>query len=728
MKNKKIIVLNSLDEVFDKDISNEVLKDSVIVYCRVSTVQQRDENNSLENQMKYGIEYYKKSNIEYKNILVFKETKSGDDYDKEDLVKREMLSFLLSKVDKKLVKHLWIHNLDRLSRNSQSFGLMINDLMYNDCCLYENNDKVKLEEHTDKLMLRVRNMMDEYENEKRWKRFNWGKIEHCKKNKWYGGTYPFGYKNGGEKGKIIIDKENEKYVKKIFELCKEGKTNKEIVEYLHKNNVRSPKTKSGVWNDQTLRNILRSEKYIGKHLVEITLIKGKSKEFCREKGKLMEIPQSIPKIIDEKLFNDVQKITENWNSSKNSVTKTKYQYLIKDIVYCSCGNKMKVKSNNKKSNWKIYYCDYSNKKWRDFDNRYVECGRGKSRFIRLQNLELLVWNEVVKTLKDSYTIKEKYKESVLPKFMDERKIPNKKIKEYKRLIETYLKQINEVKRNQIDIKVELGLLNLSNEDCESILKRYDNKILELEEKINDKKESISKINDKIVWYEWIDDFEKLYSEISNYKSIEERRNFIDKHINKVVIKWNEKNNTHNITIHFNLKIVEDVRIRKDKYVFEIINGKNEKVINNFNHLFYNNCRNNFSIPNSVFKTTPQLRNSFENTNLIQNNSNLFDVKDIILDFKLNIISSKLSKTTHYNSYQQKLYRLIKFLKEERNLGYRRISRILFEKNYRSIRSNKILKHNYIYSIYYKGKIRENRINREFDSIISDFKLIFISKK
>jgi hypothetical protein len=51
------------------------------------------------------------------------------------------------------------------------------------------------------------------------------------------------------------------------------------------------------------------------------------------------------------------------------------------------------------------------------------------------------------------------------------------------------------------------------------------------------------------------------------------------------------------------------------------------------------------------------------------------------------------------------------LKEERNLGYRRISYILNEKNYRS---NKILKNNYIYSIYYKGKIRENRINRKFE--------------
>ena len=121
-------------------------------------------------------------------------------------------------------------------------------------------------------------------------------------------------------------------------------------------------------------------------------------------------------------------------------------------------------------------------------------------------------------------------------------------------------------------------------------------------------------------------------------------------------------------------------------------------------------------------STRLLQTINESDNLSKNNSILKNEKIILISFKLDIISSKLTKTTHYTSYQQKLYRLIKFLKEERNLGYRRISRILFEKNYRSIRSNKILKHNYIYSIYYKGKIRENRINREFDSIISDVEM------
>ena len=111
--------------------------------------------------------------------------------------------------------------------------------------------------------------------------------------------------------------------------------------------------------------------------------------------------------------------------------------------------------------------------------------------------------------------------------------------------------------------------------------------------------------------------------------------------------------------------------------------------------------------------------SFRDNNLSQNNS-IFDCdKDIILEFKLDIISSKLTKTTHYTSYQQKLYRLIKFLKEERNLGYRRISYVLYDKGYRGIRKNSILRYNYIYSIYHKGKIREKRINRKFKTVVKD---------
>ena len=82
-------------------------------------------------------------------------------------------------------------------------------------------------------------------------------------------------------------------------------------------------------------------------------------------------------------------------------------------------------------------------------------------------------------------------------------------------------------------------------------------------------------------------------------------------------------------------------------------------------------------------------------------------------FIVSIKSSKLTNTSHYTPYQQRLYEEIKHLKENKGLGYRRISYFLYDKGYRSIRTDSILKYNYIYSVYNKGKTREKRINREF---------------
>ena len=99
-----------------------------------------------------------------------------------------------------------------------------------------------------------------------------------------------------------------------------------------------------------------------------------------------------------------------------------------------------------------------------------------------------------------------------------------------------------------------------------------------------------------------------------------------------------------------------------------------------------------------------------------------------LSFKLIIRSSKLTKLYHYNTYQTKLYRMVKFLKEQKGLGYRRISHILFTKGYRTVRSKKPIMNNYVYSIYSKGKIRENRIERSFDSTIDDLNCTVLFSK
>ena len=90
-----------------------------------------------------------------------------------------------------------------------------------------------------------------------------------------------------------------------------------------------------------------------------------------------------------------------------------------------------------------------------------------------------------------------------------------------------------------------------------------------------------------------------------------------------------------------------------------------------------------------------------------------------MEFTICIKTSTLTKTTHYTGYQQKLFDEIKRLKELEGYGYKRISYILYDKGYRSIRTNSTLRHNYIYSIYKKGKIRKDRTNRYFKPIVND---------
>ncbi len=92
---------------------------------------------------------------------------------------------------------------------------------------------------------------------------------------------------------------------------------------------------------------------------------------------------------------------------------------------------------------------------------------------------------------------------------------------------------------------------------------------------------------------------------------------------------------------------------------------------------------------------------------------------IIMTFTISIKTSSLTKTRNYSGYQQKLFDEIRRLKEVEGYGYRRISYILYEKGYKSIRTNSILRYNYIYSIYKKGKIRNERLKREFKPIAKD---------
>ena len=102
---------------------------------------------------------------------------------------------------------------------------------------------------------------------------------------------------------------------------------------------------------------------------------------------------------------------------------------------------------------------------------------------------------------------------------------------------------------------------------------------------------------------------------------------------------------------------------------------------------------------------------FDSINVFEfNSSHQFGFNKLILSFTLTVNVGGLINKHHYNFKQQQLYSLIKNYKDNQHLSYKRISELLFKDGYRSIRKNKVLKPNYVWSIYKKGQQRDNRIS------------------
>ena len=120
-----------------------------------------------------------------------------------------------------------------------------------------------------------------------------------------------------------------------------------------------------------------------------------------------------------------------------------------------------------------------------------------------------------------------------------------------------------------------------------------------------------------------------------------------------------------------------------------------------------------------YSTVPGL-----DSNIVSNSKSdhQFDFNKLILSFTLTVNVGGLINKHHYNFKQQQLYSLIKNYKDNQYLSYKRISELLFKDGYRSIRKNKVLKPNYVWSMYKKGHQRDKRIS-SYLRTYSNIKLI-----
>lgn len=156
--------------------------------------------------------------------------------------------------------------------------------------------------------------------------------------KFYGGNPTIGFMVRKEQ-KILIDPVKAPFVRTAFEMYDDGSTMSQICNFLNEHNVMNSRGKPHTIN--SVSKILKNRRYIG--------------EYCYRD---IVIPNGIPAIIPEDLFNRVQEKIEK-NKKTPARSKADVEYLLTTKLFCGhCGAYMCGESGRGRSgkNYHYYKC------------------------------------------------------------------------------------------------------------------------------------------------------------------------------------------------------------------------------------------------------------------------------------------------------------------------------------------------------------------------------------
>ena len=178
-----------------------------------------------------------------------------------------------------------------------------------------------------------------------------GMTENVLKGICNGGKVTFGYKVNAEHC-YEKDELTSPIVEQIFEMYSDGYKIKEIVDYLNGHNIRT--YRNGKMTINIVQRMLSNRRYLGEYKFQSTVV-----------------PNGIPAIISEELFNRVQEILAK-NKRSPARKKAEDEYLLTLKLFCGkCGAHMVGESGMGTSKVYRYYKCYNTKKVHTCDKKPV---------------------------------------------------------------------------------------------------------------------------------------------------------------------------------------------------------------------------------------------------------------------------------------------------------------------------------------------------------------------
>ena len=312
-----------------KMLRNRGIEPTAVSYARFSSDNQREE--SIEAQQRALNEFAQAYNIDIIHEYADRAKSATSDA-------REEFQKMIEDSNKHEFRFVIVHKLDRFSRNrADMIGYRIK-LRNNGVQLISVIEQYDPESPEGALMEGMIEAMSEFYSRNLSREVKKGLKENALRAKSNGGIPPLGYDIDPETKKYVINKEEAAAVRLIFEMTQNHYPYQEIIDRLHANGYR---TKIGnYFQRNSLYEILRNPRYAGTYVyfrVASADYITKTRNNHLYNPEPIIVPNGIPAIITQKLFDNVQKILDN---RKNKHAKTyKENYLLSGLIRCGeCGS------------------------------------------------------------------------------------------------------------------------------------------------------------------------------------------------------------------------------------------------------------------------------------------------------------------------------------------------------------------------------------------------------
>ena len=329
---------------------------AVVLYARVSTTRQADNDLSIPDQLRQLNEWAKANG----HLVVQEYVEPGASAtDDKRPVFQQMIGDAMTKPP--AFEAIIIHSLSRFFRDGIEFGVYERKLAKNGVKVISIT-QLTSDDASGEMMRRIINLFDEHQSKENSKHTSRAMKENARQGFFNGSRPPFGYKatatdisgsHGRKKKRLEIDEAEAGIVRMAYDLYQNGYQGrvmgcKEITKHL---TAKGLLMRGKPWGIQKIHKLLSDSLYMGDYYFNVIDSKAATKRPPEE-----WVKTSIPAIIDAATFEQVRAKRESRSPEKSPPRLTSSPTLLTGLLKCGvCGASLTL-ATGKSGRYKYYKC------------------------------------------------------------------------------------------------------------------------------------------------------------------------------------------------------------------------------------------------------------------------------------------------------------------------------------------------------------------------------------